>query len=1364
MIRERSPQAFHLYMESNELFQEANDEAKRARKNAQEFMRQQYGSVNPKSLTSKQRNRMKTFLKDQDYNPEDSTVKTDIIDKSTGKPVRVKLDIDGTNPILKGQPQPFAMEKNKLDEENEDIGTTLRDYMTNYLDTDDKTIAHYDDNNDHIAMPKSIMKRHPSISTGTFKHEEGHINKTYNPEEITKYEGKAQEKIDDAASKGINTNIHDKIPEEYAVDTYSALHNKYSDKTRFLRALASNDISQMKAMKKQCKKQLDDIMSNIDWNGDITELKESFNMMLSTSKDMLNMYQDFIKDTDPSDENYSSMIKVIDNFKNNILTYQGIIEKLNNGDIQGSKEDMINNNLPNIKTQLQAAYKELDNGMKMREEFVKEMIKECAIQYQIPVSKVIQEMYQDMFHLYIFQEGILNDIKNKVNPKSNKLFFHITRDGSTYTNDFFKTFEPRVPNWLSGNDEYAEQDGLRENSTTPRVCVSPSIEGALNSLRSYINHSENERIVRSAFVGKKYYVYSPLLPIENYNIKTNAQIVKDDDVWDAKYTGETWILDKVTLRLYGVIVIDEVLDLNNEYTKEDVKEELEEKEKNHDKNKKYMKLKEDHTGKMSFKWHWEMTPKQVVQDPRLKSIIDRCIQKQIADKTYDPQLWPNVERTKQLDDRKKRDALNKKINEAHSNLTKLNREYIEYFNNDDKKDVTKLKSMQDELYKAKKEYMELEEYDKDEIESELNMLKEAFKRNLSSITTESYQFNRTSKFQRMFQESDDLLEPAPVDELTPSETVDTNTSDDGPAPVEAPEEITNDTLSDDTNESIDDINSEIDSSMESEDPADDALTPPPEENDDDFDLPIPGYMERNLNQTPPPDVSVTSVCDPMTDDYNISNMGMNDSNQQNQYNPEELKILNTLITGEQKMIGTYFDAVKNTNVDVLRRLYGDIGADKAVHQEELMFAKAELTGEPYEPANPDIRNEYQNLLNMGMDESTAMYTAVDKHSVWGGNAALDTMDDSSFAQLEYDLSMLHQIGLQNQIIFQLGNECIKNTKDRDHALSVFTESYIMEAMANTTEISDKYTKLPGPLKLIGMAIDGIIKMIKAIREKSVEIIKRLRLKFDKTARFIKNNGISGLFADGVKLYFYSDETNRIDLSEPARYIDLLSFMMQNIAKSMQMQINFDFTLQTENVKNPIRPNNLDDCIAKLKGIIIDKTKVVVDKNNEKLLEREIFGYSDGKLNNGLALQDVDKAIRTSDNAFNRIDILAKTVEQHMTVAKKMFDEMVKLSGQNGSIYHTNRAVYNKCMEAMKFMISKYQMFCNYLTHDLDQLMKLNNGLFEAVKKADTTEAFTGKKPNIIDDAKTTGSMINPQKEQLQQKPDNPKKKKRLFGK
>ena len=1021
MIRERSPQAFHLYMESNELFQEANDEAKRARKNAQEFMRQQYGSVNPKSLTSKQRNRMKTFLKDQDYNPEDSTVKTDIIDKSTGKPVRVKLDIDGTHPIFKGQPQPFAMGKNKLDEENEDIGTTLRDYMTNYSDTDDKTIAHYDDNNDHIAMPKSIMKRHPSISTGTFKHEEGHINKTYNPEEITKYEGKAQEKIDDTASKGINTNIHDTIPEEYAVDTYSALHNKYPDKTRFLRALASNDISQMKAMKKQCKKQLDDIMSNIDWNGDITELKESFNTMLSTSEDMLNIYQNFIKDMDPSDENYSSMIKVINNFKNNILTYQGIIEKLNNGDIQGSKEDMINNNLPNIKTQLQAAYKELDNGVKMREEFVKEMIKEYANQYQIPVSKVIQEMYQDMFHLYIFQEG-------------------------------------------------------------------------------------------------------------------------------------------------------------------------------------------------------------------------------------------------------------------------------------------------------------------------------------------------------MFQESDDLLEPAPVDELTPSETVDTNTSDDGPAPVEAPEEIANDTLSDDTNESIDDINSEIDSSMESEEPTDDALTPPPEENDDDFDLPIPGYMERNLNQTPPPDVSVTSVGDPMTGDYNISNMGMNDSNQQNQYNPEELKILNTLITGEQKMIGTYFDAVKNTNVDVLRRLYGDIGADKAVHQEELMFAKAELTGEPYEPANPDIRNEYQNLLNMGMDESTAMYTAVDKHSVWGGNAALDTMDDSSFAQLEYDLSMLHQISLQNQIIFQLGNECIKNTKDRDHALSVFTESYIMEAMANTTEISDKYTKLPGPLKLIGMAIDGIVKMIKAIREKSIEIIKRLRLKFDKTARFIKNNGISGLFADGVKLYFYSDETNRIDLSEPARYIDLLSFMMQNIAKSMQMQINFDFTLQTENVKNPIRPNNLDDCIAKLKGIIIDKTKVVVDKNNEKLLEREIFGYSEGKLNNGLALQDVDKAIRTSDNAFNRIDILAKTVEQHMTVAKKMFDEMVKLSGQNGSIYHTNRAVYNKCMEAMKFMISKYQMFCNYLTHDLDQLMKLNNGLFEAVKKVDTTEAFTGKKPNIIDDAKTTGSMINPQKEQLQQNSNNPKKKKRLFGK
>jgi ACT domain-containing protein len=49
--------------------------------------------------------------------------------------------------------------------------------------------------------------------------------------------------------------------------------------------------------------------------------------------------------------------------------------------------------------------------------------------------------------------------------------------------------------------------------------------------------------------------------------------------------------------------------------------------------------------------------------------------------------------------------------------------------------------------------------------------------------------------------------------------------------------------------------------------------------------------------------------------------------------------------------------------------------------EQLLFAKAEITGEEYKPHDPDIRKEYEELLSMGMDEGSAMATAVDKFNL-----------------------------------------------------------------------------------------------------------------------------------------------------------------------------------------------------------------------------------------------------------------------------------------------------------------------------------------------------------------------------------------------
>lgn len=93
------------------------------------------------------------------------------------------------------------------------------------------------------------------------------------------------------------------------------------------------------------------------------------------------------------------------------------------------------------------------------------------------------------------QEGYWQDIKNGVNPKSKKVWFHVSFDDKL---DEKGPMVPRIPTWLEDikKDGYTTSEGKKthdleevmrdtgryENYTTPRVCFSPSIEGALNSI------------------------------------------------------------------------------------------------------------------------------------------------------------------------------------------------------------------------------------------------------------------------------------------------------------------------------------------------------------------------------------------------------------------------------------------------------------------------------------------------------------------------------------------------------------------------------------------------------------------------------------------------------------------------------------------------------------------------------------------------------------------------------------------------------------------------------------------------------------------------------------------------------------------
>lgn len=165
----------------------------------------------------------------------------------------------------------------------------------------------------------------------------------------------------------------------------------------------------------------------------------------------------------------------------------------------------------------------------------------------------------------VYDENILEalqDLKNGVNPFSNKTFYHISFDDNLDD----KVLKPRIPSWITremkkDKDFAKKMDTIKttgkdvygtgyEEYKTPRVCLSNSIEGCLNAI---INDND-----RMTLAGKQIYVYIPEKPISQYKTKMNKAIQKDGDIFDSNITNEMWILEPVKMKYVGSIVVDKV--------------------------------------------------------------------------------------------------------------------------------------------------------------------------------------------------------------------------------------------------------------------------------------------------------------------------------------------------------------------------------------------------------------------------------------------------------------------------------------------------------------------------------------------------------------------------------------------------------------------------------------------------------------------------------------------------------------------------------------------------------------------------------------------------------------------------------------
>lgn len=496
-----------------------------------------------------------------------------------------------------------------------------------------------------------------------------------------------------------------------------------------------------------------------------------------------------------------------------------------------------------------------------------------------------------------------------------------------------------------------------------------------------------------------------------------------------------------------------------------------------------------------------------------------------------------------------------------------------------------------------------------------------------------------------------------------------------------------------------------------------------EETSDDeeiLELPeMPDLDDDESNEEAPEDDTTDADTTEDESPDGLEGFGMDTSDVQNEFDPKDIDALNKLIAAESEAINDYFDASKDTRDEDLRTLFSDIGHEERFHLEQLMYAKSKLTGEKYEPRDPEVKAEYEELMNGGMDEETAAYTAMDKRSMLGE----DDGDDSDMEELEQESAFITDALYRNEIITsQLTSNIINNSHDISKELGIIVEAFYQEAIDNVSSAPKEYTKIDSPLALLTkglkVAVNGLTRMSAIIRDS----MRKSKLTRARKIEWIKKHGIMELFKGGINLYLFDDNKNKLDLDTPCRYVDFLYRLTKAIGESCGVKLTA--AAQHKTISNPIKFKNVDEGMYKLSQVIFNKTKVVVTDDNKAALQNEFFGYSDEKVNVKVT-HGTDQVVNDSGNIYNRLDACILITKKYAEISIAVLDEIKKLEGDVNSVYYKNRTAYNKAMKNIKLVVDKYTQFIGAMSHDLTELMKLDNGLLKMTRERDMTEQGGG---------------------------------------
>lgn len=452
-------------------------------------------------------------------------------------------------------------------------------------------------------------------------------------------------------------------------------------------------------------------------------------------------------------------------------------------------------------------------------------------------------------------------------------------------------------------------------------------------------------------------------------------------------------------------------------------------------------------------------------------------------------------------------------------------------------------------------------------------------------------------------------------------------------------------------------------------------------------------------------------------DDDMMSFGMDTSDIQNEFNQKDVDYLNKLIAAESEAINEYFDGAKDTNDENLRRLYGDIGHEERFHLEQLLYAKSTLTGEKYEPRDPEVKKEYEELLAMGMDDDTACCTAIDKACIKCCDD-IDTEDDSDMDELTQEASLVETLLYHNEILASMNDHY--NINKHAESIGVFIEAFFQEEMGSVAQAPKNVTKLQNPitflLNLLKSIINGLLRIGSIVRDSFV----KNKVKRHRKLEWIRKHGIGDLFKNGIYLYFYNDQKSIYDINEPVRYVDMLYRMTKMVGQKCGIKLNEANVRQT--INDPIRFNDISRALNILNGVVLTKTKVVVTEQNKDMLTNQFFGYSSDKKIDVSVSRNGGPSVNDSANIYNRIDVMSAITKEYCQISIDMLQKLKELEGQPSSVYYKNRSLYNSSVSTMKEIVGRYNQFIKCMAHDLKVMLTLDNGLLEQTRQRDEKDS------------------------------------------